>query len=571
MSASDVVRVVEELLDADPDYEKAEDYYEGDVPEVFASDILARLLEHTGTDYPFNFARVPVNAVLDRLKITDVSSPADEAVSPDRAERAAAAGEPTTTLQLEAIWRHNELALEQIEVHRWTLVYGESYVLVWPSDMPGEVDIVYESPRQMRLIYDEERPLRKRYAGKVWMVDGPDGEELRRVTLYYPDRLEKWIQKPGTKGDQPGDYEPYIDQYRPAEPGEMIEPRYAYGDDSDVPAVLDGFNLVAARGGEPVPDWPIRNPYGAVPVFHFRTCRPHGRPEHKDAYGPQNAINKIIISQMGNVDFTTFPQRYEIAGHSIGGEPQDFPQDGDGVGVGDDDDEVTTFTASPAGLWRFPEGTKVGQFEPGDVDQYLKPLAVYIRAMASLTETPIQKFEGFSGMPSGETLKGLNDPLNRKANRHRDSFGSTWVHALQFALLVLNLDELAEDAGGHSHPDVDGDGDVDALDHQALINRAFRGGRVPEVTVSWSPIESNDDKDTAQRIQFLRAARVLSRFTAVRIAHPEWDVAAVLEELERLDEEEQSLQAPEDLSLDLPPDEPPPPEEDDDDAADDEQ
>lgn len=52
--------------------------------------------------------------------------------------------------------------------------------------------------------------------------------------------------------------------------------------------------------------------YGAVPVFHFRTREPYGRPEHRGTFGPQNAITKLSATLMATVDYQAFPQRYAL-------------------------------------------------------------------------------------------------------------------------------------------------------------------------------------------------------------------------------------------------------------------
>jgi len=45
------------------------------------------------------------------------------------------------------------------------------------------------------------------------------------------------------------------------------------------------------------------NPLKKLPVFHFRNDPPYGQPEHKGFYGPQDAIDKLIISHVAGVDY----------------------------------------------------------------------------------------------------------------------------------------------------------------------------------------------------------------------------------------------------------------------------
>src|SRR5579884_1073046 len=65
------------MAHADRAYRKAQVYYEGSFPEVFASPRLRAALARTGVDFRLNFAKTPVDAVVSRLKINAITSPLD--------------------------------------------------------------------------------------------------------------------------------------------------------------------------------------------------------------------------------------------------------------------------------------------------------------------------------------------------------------------------------------------------------------------------------------------------------------------------------------------------------------
>ncbi|WP_143860713.1 hypothetical protein, partial [Nocardia cerradoensis] len=60
-------------------------------------------------------------------------------------------------------------------------------------------------------------------------------------------------------------------------------------------------------------DWLVINEFGTLPVFHFTTgIDQYGKPEHEAAYAAQDAINKLLASQMASVEHYGFPTRYAL-------------------------------------------------------------------------------------------------------------------------------------------------------------------------------------------------------------------------------------------------------------------
>lgn len=394
---SDLMTAVETLMGRQAEFEEAERYYDGTMAEVFASPKMKKALAKTGTRFRINFAKTPVNSRLDRLEISNISSPDKKA-----------------TAKIEEISNINELDLEAPELHKWVLVYGEAYLLAWPND-EGDVEVFYQSPRIMQVFYDVENPRKKSFAAKVWSIG--DGKDAKiRVNLYYADRIEKYISKNG-KPKKDGDFELYYDEYTVAEE--------------------DGENY---KAGDVVPVWPLQNPFDDIPVFHFRTQRHCPRPEHKDAYGPQDMINKIVITQMAATDVQGFPQRYILANGSIGGSSDMTDFDDDSAGS----EETVKLEGGAGSVWYLDggEGKKydVGQFDAADVDNFLKPLAVYIRAMAAVTDTPAYIFEGMSGTaPSGESRRAAEAPLIKRVGQLQALLGASWQDLFVFILRNLGM------------------------------------------------------------------------------------------------------------------------------------
>lgn len=493
-----------QLLDKHLDeHTKAETYYDGTQPEVFASRRLRRALEETGTKYRINFARTPVSAVLDRLEIAAITG-----------------ANKGTSEKLDEIWWQNELHIEAEDFHRWALVYGECYAIVWP-DGDGGVDINYNSPKTTKIIYDTENPRKKSFAVKRWVV-GEGKSERVRLNLYYSDRIEKYISK-DHKPKSERDFEPYIDTYREALPGEVIE---------------EGNRYVEAEGGEIVPDWPILNEYGEVPVFHFRTQRPYGRPEHAEAYGPQDMINKLVINQMASTDFHGFPQRYVLAGLTPSSditEFDDLDEDGDGA-----TEETSKINSGPGELWWLQgEDLEVGQFDVSDAQAFLEPFKEYVRAMSSVTFTPLHYFDGQNGAPSGESLRASEAPLNKKVGHRQLSFGSTWREIFSFALRILGMPKTRVDVRWESAMSADDESAwavVKAkIEAGVPVARALEeAGYTTEQAMEFAGSVA-DPKLRVEIITQLFVARLISQESAIKMARPELTETEVLQEVERIE------------------------------------
>jgi hypothetical protein len=385
-SNADLHTATQALANADPGYRKAQGYYCGDIPEVFASVRLRRAMRVTGIAFQFNFARLPVDARSERIQISTVTA------TPDSANTA-----------LEELWKSNKLNLVSRQIQRRALELGDGYAMVWPDpdDESGNtVDICYNSPRSVRVFYDPERPLKKTFAVKQWSVD----PNTIRADLYYPDRIEKYIRI--GKGAKAA-WTQYVD-----EPGD---------------------------------EWPYENPFGEIPFFHFRTDDPYGEPCHKGFYGPQDAIHKLIISHMAGVDYQAFPQRYALVHpDSDTSEPASADEDefafaNDTGATSPDTEGRSQFQADPGSVW-FMQGIQgVGQFDVASPANFTDPMLTYLRFGAQITNTPIHRIDPTGDAPSGESLRTSEAPFVKACQDLMESFEDTWCELFTFALKVAGV------------------------------------------------------------------------------------------------------------------------------------
>ena len=391
---SDLIYGLSALDAALPDYLTAQKYYDGQTNEKFTSRALKKALGSDSADFTYNYARLVVESRLNRMEISSIvseDSSADDLIS-DIAAR-------------------NELDTELQDAFEGALVFGDSYLIIG-EDEDG-VAVFYNDPLTTRVIYDIENPRKKKFAVKRWL----EGERLR-VNLYYADRIEKYISKGKPAASmKDGDFDAFYDE------------------DSDA--------------------WPIVNETGKIPVFHLRTSRMYGKPEHRQAYGPQDSLNKLLSTQISSMDFTSAPQRYFLEDPTANDGVNPISDFG-GVTDDDDNDSVSNLKAGPGGIWSLKGIKEVGQFEVADPNTFVLPFKTFIESMSTVTSTPLHAFN-VGALPSGESLRAAEAPLNKRVLSIEALFGAVIEDLFEYAL---------------------------ALE-----------GRETKVTVQWNPPASYDDAD----------------------------------------------------------------------------
>lgn len=373
---SDIKRAIDMIVDRRNHYEIAENYYEGLQPEVFTHDSWLKMFRIDNKHFRFNFAKTVVDAVSNRLEIANILGVTDEA-----------------TAEINRIWEKNDLKLDANEIHRNSLMYGDSYAIVW-TDANGEVTIDYNSPMTTVIIYDDENPRIKSFAAKMWETLDLEGKKVTKLNLYYADRIEKYAMF-----------------------GEVM-------------------NVISATGF--LPYEVIENPWGEIPVFHFRTTKQYGRPEHLDAYGPQDAINKMMATHMVTVDYQGAPQRYALGGSGNSSEFEDFDE------TATDAENLGKLKNGPGELWYLKGIDKVGEFAPADHKTFTEPVREFVRSMASITNTPLHYFEKTGNVPSGEALRTAEAPLMKKVEDRQVAFGNAWRDMFRFVLSVEGINSDVE-------------------------------------------------------------------------------------------------------------------------------
>lgn len=367
---NDIKLALDYIVNKQDNYHRAEMYYEGTQPEVFLNQRWFKLFQKNQSDFRFNFSKTVVDAVLNRIEIEQVETDS------------AAADEYFSELLDQP-----DIKLDMNEIHKNALIYGDSYAIVWP-DENGKLAIDYNSPLTTVIIYDQENPRKKLFAAKMWQYVDYTTKQVN-LNLYYPDRIEK------------------------------------YQGSGDLEFLTNSLDMILM---EVVP-----NPWGEIPVFHFRTHKPYGRPEHADAFGPQDAINKLINTHMLTVDYQGAPQRYALSSGGNSSEFEDFSDDDTAR------ENISSLKNGPGELWYLQGVTSVGQFPAADPKTFTEPVIEFVNQMAAITSTPTHYFMRGSYIPSGQALRVSEAPLTKKVLNRQMAFESTWKDLFLFMLRIEKI------------------------------------------------------------------------------------------------------------------------------------
>lgn len=381
------------LNKAQPAYVTAGEYYSGEVAEHFASQRLKELLAKSGERYRINFAATPVDAVTERLEIASFM------------------GEQQYVDSWQEAFEENEFPLEAPMVHAYAGRYGDAYVIAWlDEEMDTGVSMYVHTPLDVRVFYDPERPRKKSHAVHRWVAAGPqetpDGQRPLEagklyvfVNLYFPDRIERWVS------------ENPLNQTN----GQLQS------------ATDDALLFTKLQEDE-------LNEFGFVPVWHFRTDRPYGTPEHKDAFTPQDMVNKTLANLMSSLDFAGYPQRYAVSESANDATGGDFGAPADtGGGYTTTTDQPAAravnpggFKAGPGETWLVEGAKSVGTFEVMQSENFLGPVNALVKWMGTVTDTPVHLFDLGGNVPSGESIDASTEPLDKKVGNRQASYGATW-------------------------------------------------------------------------------------------------------------------------------------------------
>ena len=378
-SRDDIEQALAQMRLRLPQYDLYADYYDGDHIVTFATDKWRSTFARMFTRLSDNLCQIVIEAPAERLQIDGFGVEEGGGSSSDIIEQTAS-----------QIWQQNRMDVRAGVVHREALRAGDAYILVWPDEL-GRPVMWPQLASLCTVSYDQEYQGRLLWAAKIWF-----DQTTRRVrlNLYYPDRIEKY------------------------------ESMSAYATQTELPEQAGNFRMFET----PLEPWPLPNPWGVVPLFHFSNnawFSVFGRSELRSIIPLQDALNKTIADQLIAQEFQAFPQRYA-------------------VGLEVEIDPVTgrakpPFEPGADRLWvAANENIKFGQFDPANLEQYLKieeSLRLEIARLAALPPHFLQQWAGTA--PSGEALRASESRFTKKVQDRQAEYGNVWEDAMELALRMV--------------------------------------------------------------------------------------------------------------------------------------
>lgn len=385
MAHEDFGEMLKHVTTIDTTYDLYEQYYAGIQRLVFASEKFQTAFGERFKAFASNISATVVDAAADRLTLTRFDADENETIS----ERAW------------ELWSANRMDRRAGEVHKDTFRDGNAYAIVWPDGPNGSVRLRTNRGRGFAIGYDDEDPDVLAWAIKTWRRH--DGSW--RANVYLRDRIEKY----------------------------------------DTLAKSSAFPLASQQWRRLRPErepWPLPNPWGVVPVFHFANnagIGEYGHSELHDVIPLQDALNKAVSDMLVAMERRAVPDRWitgvEIPVDDETGKPKPLFQ-----GYM----EAVTAIGAP--------DAKLGQFEAVDLQQFLHVADWFVRQIAVVSRTPthyIMPLDG--GWPSGEALKSAEASFLAKIKDRQVAFGNVWEDAMTLALRmsgteVEGLSAVWEDA-----------------------------------------------------------------------------------------------------------------------------
>lgn len=353
----------------------ARDYYRGDHPTSL-SDRQRQFLGMRGkVNFCANYCRLVVDAVAERLKVVGFEA-TDSALKG----------------WLWELWNTARLDALSQRLHLAAVRDGEAYLVLdfdSQADRPRfTLQLADDGSGGISVGYDDEGNMA--YAAKRWWSEGPNGQAVRRMTLYYPDRIEKYISHSAA---------PYW------------QPYHAAGESFPI-AWVDHF-------GDPL----------GLPVIAF-TNR-DGDSELTDVIPLQDALNKTLLDLIAVADTNAFPllvaQGFEVPSDLIIG---------------------------PGSLIQIPpsmDGQSDFRMVAGaNLQNFIALLQSLVMEVARVSSTPLSRFQASGQVAAEGTLKQQEAGLISKVEQKQVIFGNAWEDAMRLAIRlqntfgVLPLEESAE-------------------------------------------------------------------------------------------------------------------------------
>lgn len=366
---SDLTTAILQLTDQVSLYQVFDNYYAGVHSLNYASDKFRVKFGKRLQNLKENLCKTVVKVPADRLEV--IGFGADKKQIGDQAWQ---------------IWKRNKMPLHSKELHRMALTRGDAFALVWSDPkQENKAKIFVQDNTVECATWKDPETGEIRLGAKGWR--GADKKFY--LTLYYPDRVEKYISK-----------------------NEMAEGSTLQDTDMDK-RIIDGE------------EWGFENPFASqrVPLIHFTA----GESVLLDVVPLNDGLNKSLADTFVGAEYNSIRQRY-TAGISY---PINEETGKAMVPFEHDDQYVTTSNAD----------AKIGEFSDMDLKSNIENSNDMRLAIARVSGIPVHYFMLTKGdFPSGEAQEKAEARLISLVTDCQLSFGESWSTVMS---LCMELESAA--------------------------------------------------------------------------------------------------------------------------------
>lgn len=409
-----VKKVLAKIDAKQPAIQRYENYYSGNHPFNFASAKFRSTFGERLRNMRDNLCKTVVKAPADRLEVIGFGADKQSDVYKTSWE----------------IWKRSQMPQMSKRVHRDAFKTGSGFVVVW-FGADGKAAIVKQDPQNCTVFYNPETN-RVEVGAKIWR--GID--DYIYLTVYYPDRIEKYVSKRTYK-----------------EIGNTF------------PKTIQAFAKRTIKGEE----WPVPNTFNRCPMFHFGL-----ESSILDDVIPLNdALNKSIADLLVSSEANSLRQRWS-------------------AGIAYETDEETgqqIIPFKPTSQWATTadaEG-KFGAFPDATLADFLNTIKDFRSEVASVAGIPHYYFEMTTGdFPSGEALTKAESRFTSTIEDAQGDFGEPWAGVMELAMLI----------DGHAIEDKT---PADSAAEDVAAGDSVNGSKIETQWKPASPMSENEKWDLAQK------------------------------------------------------------------------
>lgn len=369
-------------------YELYRNYYEGIHRLTFATKDWKNEFGTIFSAFADNLCPTVIGAVRNRLSVIGFSAQAAEKPPRPLLSSGRIGGESDDADAAWSVWNRNRMDRRQKGIYKRALIAGEVAVIVWTDPANEREAVIYpQKPDRVAVRYSEETPGRIELGVKAWIQ--PD--KRARVTLYYDDRIERYVTPTRTQGGIPEKAERLIEWTGTPDAPEEFE---TLNPVERVPIVMFGYD---SEEGEP------------------------GRSRLTDVVPLQDALNKVVADMLIAGEFQAVPQRLVI-----GWSPTEFLPDGS--------PKPPWKSGSDRILTLANENAKVAEWAAANLKAFIEVQDSFRAEIARVSQTPLHYLLLTGQFPSGDAMHAAEAPLDAVVSDTQDGFGVSHEELIDLCL-----------------------------------------------------------------------------------------------------------------------------------------